>query len=213
MEYTKREMNFSGSAFLRPLMPNKNLEKLETIIKVINWDKIGELLSKNIKLHRIKDNADIYTPVLLLKCLLLKKWFCIYSDSELVNEINDRISFKKFIGLPFGISAPNPSLISGFKDRLPKKGMIPIYKKIFLAMKRNGIKMDKIVGKNNRPNESASITIHNIGQSKSVKGGNNTDQHDWQAIRDAWLNEYESPLHELIKYTKFINNISRLSKE
>ena len=37
---------------------------------------------------------------MLLKCLLLQKWFRIPSDPELENQINDRISFKKFLGLP-----------------------------------------------------------------------------------------------------------------
>jgi IS5 family transposase len=43
-----------------------------------------------------KQGADAYPPLTLLICLLLKKWFHIPSDPELENQINDRISFKKF---------------------------------------------------------------------------------------------------------------------
>ena len=45
------------------------------------------------------------------ECLLLQKWFRIPSDPELETQINDRISFKKFLAclrrqeLPFDLSA------------------------------------------------------------------------------------------------------------
>jgi len=32
---------------------------------------------------------------------MLQKWFHINSDPELENQINDRLSFKKFLSLPF----------------------------------------------------------------------------------------------------------------
>jgi len=38
---------------------------------------------------------------MLLKALLIQKWFHIHSDPELENQINDRISFKNFLGLSF----------------------------------------------------------------------------------------------------------------
>ena len=37
---------------------------------------------------------------MLLKCMVLQKWFHIPSDPELENRINDRISFEKFLRLP-----------------------------------------------------------------------------------------------------------------
>jgi IS5 family transposase len=41
-----------------------------------------------------------------MKCLLLQQWFKIDSDPELETQINDRISFKKFLGLSFDDPAP-----------------------------------------------------------------------------------------------------------
>ena len=46
-----------------------------------------------------KEGADAFPPLLLMKSMLLQKWFHIPSDPELENQINDRISFKKFLGL------------------------------------------------------------------------------------------------------------------
>jgi len=52
------------------------------------------------------EGADAYPPVMLLKGMLLQKWFRIPSDPELENQINDRISFKKFLGLT--LDKPSP---------------------------------------------------------------------------------------------------------
>ena len=45
-----------------------------------------------------REGADAYSPLMLLKGLLLQKWYRIDSDQELENQINDRISFKDFMG-------------------------------------------------------------------------------------------------------------------
>jgi len=52
--------------------------------------------------------------LMLLKALLLQKWFRIPSDPELENQINDRISFKKFLGLP--LDRPSPDHSTRFRD-------------------------------------------------------------------------------------------------
>ncbi len=49
---------------------------------------------------------DAYSPVILLKALLLQKWFDARSDPELENQINDRGSSKVFAGLPLWRSIP-----------------------------------------------------------------------------------------------------------
>ncbi len=43
------------------------------------------------------------------------------------NQINDRISFKVFIGLPFGDPSPDHSVISRFRDRVGAKAMERIH--------------------------------------------------------------------------------------
>jgi hypothetical protein len=59
-----------------------------------------------------REGADAYPPLILFKCLLLQKWFHIDSDPELESQINDRISFKRFLGLSFGDPSPDHSTFS-----------------------------------------------------------------------------------------------------
>jgi IS5 family transposase len=58
-----------------------------------------------------------------MKCLLLQQWFKIDSDPELETQINDRISFKKFLGLSFDDPAPDHSTFSRFRGRFSKDTM------------------------------------------------------------------------------------------
>ncbi len=59
--------------------------------------------------------------------MMLQKWFRVQSDPELKNQINDRLSFKKFLDLPFSepISKPSPdhSTFSRFRKRLSKNAI------------------------------------------------------------------------------------------
>lgn len=76
--------------------------------------------------------ADAYSPLMLLKCMLLQKWFHIPSDPERENQIKDRIFFKKFLGLSFDKPSPDHSNFSRFRGRLSKEAMIQLNNEILL---------------------------------------------------------------------------------
>jgi len=56
------------------------------------------------------------------------EWFGIKSEPELENQINDRLSLKAFIGLPFSDPSPdNSSIICHFRERIGKNGLEKIF--------------------------------------------------------------------------------------
>ena len=79
--------------------------------RVINWRNIEALLLEYYDVWKSKEGADVYPiefgeysigaypPLMLLKCMLLQKWFRVQSDPELETQINDRTSFKTFLSL------------------------------------------------------------------------------------------------------------------
>jgi IS5 family transposase len=107
MEYKQieRNMTFAEVSLLSSMEHNRSLKRLEKINQVIDWSKVNEVLMSHYTVGASKEGADAYPPPMLLKGFLLQKWYHIDSDSELENQINDRISFKKFLGL-FSISIP-----------------------------------------------------------------------------------------------------------
>jgi IS5 family transposase len=89
---------------------------MDRINKVVSWKNIEALLLEYYDTGKTIEGADAYPPILLLKCMLLQKWFRIPSDPELENQINDRISFKKFLGLTMDKPSPDHSTFSRFRN-------------------------------------------------------------------------------------------------
>ena len=103
----KTNLTFTDLSLLSSIEKNRAITRMEQI------NNYRELVS-----YRIVDHAETILsekvlqemmPILLMilmKCLLLQQWFKIDSDPELETQINDRISFKKFLGLSFDNPAP-----------------------------------------------------------------------------------------------------------
>ena len=85
--------SFADLAVGKSLENSRSLKRMEQINKVVNWQNVEALLMEYYDVGKSKEGADAYPPLMLLKCLLLQKWFRIPSDPELEDQINDRISF------------------------------------------------------------------------------------------------------------------------
>ena len=118
-------ISFADIAVKKSLENNRSVHMMERINKAVTWKNIEALLLECYDVGRSTEGADAYPPLMLLKCLLLQKWFHIASDPELENQINDRISFKKFLGLSLDKPSPEHSTFSRFRSRLSKEAVLP----------------------------------------------------------------------------------------
>ncbi|RLC06164.1 MAG: hypothetical protein DRH34_01040 [Deltaproteobacteria bacterium] len=114
----KQTLSFSDLELSRKKVKNNTLEYLKYLGQSIKWTPIKFTLLENYPIGKNKKGPQAYPPLMLFKCMLLKNWFQINSDVELESLINDRFSFKKFIGLPVNSSAPDSSTFSRFRKRL-----------------------------------------------------------------------------------------------
>ena len=87
-------MSFADLAVRKSLEHNRSVKMMERINKVVRWKNIEAILLEHYEVGSSKEGADAYSPLMLLKCMLLQKWFRVPSDPELENQINDRLSFK-----------------------------------------------------------------------------------------------------------------------
>ena len=108
-----------------------------------------------------RECADAYPPLLLFKCFLLQKWFHIDSDPELESQINDRISFKRFLGLSFSDPSPDHSTFSLFQKRLSKNSMDQINSEILRQYEKQGLTINEGVAIDARLVKSGSRSISN----------------------------------------------------
>lgn len=61
-------------------------------------------------------------PTLMIKCLMLAKWNSL-SDPGLEEQLKDRISFRRFVGLSFTDTTPDETSFVRFRDRLREAGL------------------------------------------------------------------------------------------
>jgi IS5 family transposase len=57
----------------------------------------------------------------MFKILLLQQWYCM-ADDKTEYQINDRLSFQRFLGLSLGSKVPDAKTIWAFRERLVKSG-------------------------------------------------------------------------------------------
>jgi IS5 family transposase len=110
---------------------------------------------------------------------LLQKWFRIQSDPELESQINDRLSFKKFLGLPFEAPSPDHSTFSRFRARLSKEAMDQINSEILRQFEKQGLTINEGIAVDARLVKSASspVSSDEVKKNKENKNIKKTDKN------------------------------------
>jgi len=119
----KNNLNFTDISLFSSSEKNRAIKRMEQINAIVDWARIEGLLMRTYPVGKSTEGNEAYPPLILMKCLLLQQWFRIDSDPELETQINDRISFKKFLGLSFDDPAPDHSTFSRFRGRFSKDTM------------------------------------------------------------------------------------------
>ena len=97
-----------------------NLEKLN---KVIDWEIFRERINKVFYREDKGTGRPPYDYILMFKILVLQRLFNL-SDDQTEYQINDRISFMRFLDLDISSKIPDAKTIWHFKDELVKAGVI-----------------------------------------------------------------------------------------
>jgi len=132
-------MTFAEVSLRNSIKHNRSLKRLEKINRAIDWSQVEAVLLSHYAVGKRREGADTYPPLLSMKALLLQKWYKIDSDPELENQINERVSFKKFLGLSFDRHSPDHSTFPRFRGRLSKEAMQEINSVILQQFSRNGL--------------------------------------------------------------------------
>jgi len=144
--------SFADVTLRRSMDHNRSLERMERINAVIDLSRVEEVLRKHYSIGRSAEGADAYPPLLLLKALLRQKWFRIDSDPKLETKINDRFSFKRFLGLSLERPSSDHSTVSQFLSHLSKEAMTEINHAILLQFSNEGVAIDaRLVQSASRP--------------------------------------------------------------
>ena len=109
---------------------------LDTLIKQVDWSAFEILLSP---IHNKIFGRKSYPAVLMFKCLLLQNWYNL-SNYELERVIDDRLSFRRFVGLDYTQSVPDHSSFSRFRDELVKRQLdAPLFNELSQQIEKRGL--------------------------------------------------------------------------
>ena len=201
-----KKISFADLAVSTSLKHNRSLTMMNKINALISWKNIEALLLEYYEVGRSTEGADAYPPLMLLKCLLLQKWFRIPSDPELENQINDRISFKKFLNLPLDKPSPDHSTFSRFRGRLSKEAMIHVNNEVLQGFEKMGLSINEGIAVDARLVKSASKPMSNEGLTKlketrnTPKGKLDTNGNPLKFSRDLesdWTIKNDTPHYGL----------------
>lgn len=154
-----QNISFVDIALSSSMKKNRSLKNMDRINQVIDWSKVEERVKDYYEIGRREEGADAYPPLMLLKALLLQKWNNIQSDPELENLINDRWSFKTFLGLPLDASSPDHSTFSRFRSRISPEAMNWINNEVLQQFSQKGLTINEGIAIDARLIQSASHPI------------------------------------------------------
>ena len=169
MGFKKMETNlsFTDISLFSSMEHNRAITKMKQINAIVNWSRIENLLLRSYPVGKSSEGNEAYPLLILMKCLLLQQWFKIDPDSELETQINDRISFKKFLGIAFDERSPDYSTFSRFRSRLSQDTMRLINHELLSQFASRGLTINEGIAVDARLVQSAS---HPISKEKLEEG-------------------------------------------
>jgi ADP-heptose:LPS heptosyltransferase len=91
-EYSKN-LSFMNVELRRVFGRSRAQRFLDQMNKQIDWKPVEKVLLESYPVGKSGFGNPACQPLMLLKAILMQKWYGIHSDLELENQINDRISF------------------------------------------------------------------------------------------------------------------------
>ncbi len=106
-----------GDGWISPKVgQNATLERLSAEVK---WYRFEKLLAR---LRPAGPGRPPKDAVMMLKALLLQQWYGL-SDADLEEALNDRLSFRRFVGLALEEAAPDHTTLCRFRNELAQEGL------------------------------------------------------------------------------------------
>lgn len=98
----------------------RTCELLRRLEAVVPWEKLARRVRKLYK--HDGPGRPAWPAVMMLKCLMLQKWYGL-SDPALEEALQDRLSFRRFVGLSLTDKTPDSTTFVRFRKRLREQNM------------------------------------------------------------------------------------------
>ncbi len=142
MERTSKQLTFLDS-LTSDLGGRRTAAFFKKCNELIPWSELAEPLKDMYSNDTDKGGASNYPLVMMIKCMMLQKWFNL-SDPMLEEMLNDRISFRRFVGLKMEKASPDETTFVQFRKRLNAHGHIAtLFEKSLEILKQRGVILEE----------------------------------------------------------------------
>jgi len=108
-------------------------DPLETLQKGVNFEKFRELLEESLTKEAKGDGGrPPYDYVMMFRILILQRFYNI-SDEQVEYQINDRMSFMRFLDLSIADDVPDSRTVWTFREQLTDLGIVEKLFDLFLS--------------------------------------------------------------------------------
>jgi IS5 family transposase len=92
---------------------------LERLDAALDWRALETIVGG---VYASREGGRAYPPLTCVKLLLLQQWYGL-SDEGLEAAVDDRLSFRRFAGIPLAESVPDHSSVWRFREELARRGL------------------------------------------------------------------------------------------
>jgi len=109
-------------------------DPLERLNKTIRWEEFRPIIEDGLKKdQKAPGGRPPYDVILKFKMLILQRYYNI-SDEQLEYQVNDRLTFMRFLGLDIASDVPDCNTIWTFREQLKDNGIVDKLFDKFLSM-------------------------------------------------------------------------------
>jgi IS5 family transposase len=146
----EQAIGFADLAVERRKIKHQFFTEINTLI---DWRPITTLINRYYTKGSNAVGNPAYPGLLLFKMSLLQTWYNL-SDYEVEEQVNDRISFSRFVGLSIDAKAPDHSVLSRFRSIMTQQ---KAYDKLLKALNKQ-LEKQQILIRSGQAMIDASVT-------------------------------------------------------
>ena len=117
MADTREQLGFLGAFAAANLGRNDRLDRIADVLKGYRFEKLLK------KLEPEGPGRPPFDAMMMFKALLLAQFYNL-SDAGLEEALNDRVSFRRFVGLGLDMITPDHTTFCRFRTRLSEAGLL-----------------------------------------------------------------------------------------
>lgn len=112
---------------------------LQSVAKVVDFEALADEIRPDVAPPQPKGGRPFVCVVIMLKCLMLAKWYGL-SDPQLEEQLRDRLSFRRFVGLGLSDDTPDETTFVNFRKRLRETGHhATIFERVLDQLRARGL--------------------------------------------------------------------------